>query len=238
MKAGVKPGDRRRPQVAGVISDLNLLPAQMVKLESEKSGDGCHCQYWGVEAIDPLVCVTVSQEKLMALRLEDKKAFVKEVNAVAGDSLSAVAAEYRGLSVAEMTELRKEARDAGVYMRVVKNTLARRAVEGTEFECMKDTLKGPILLAFAKEDPGAAARVIKDFAKEHEALKAVSLSAGGQLMPASDLAKLADLPTLDQARAMLLGVMIAPMSKLVRTLAEPPAMLARTLSARGSQEAA
>ena len=170
----------------------------------------------------------------MALRLEDKKAVVEEVSAVAGDSLSAVAAEYRGLSVAEMTELRKEARNAGVYMRVIKNTLA---VEGTEFECMKDTLSGPILLAFAKEDPGAAARVIKDFAKEHEALKAVSLSAGGQLMPASDLSKLADLPTLDQARAMLLGVMVAPMSKLVRTLAEPSAMLARTMSARGEQGA-
>ena len=174
----------------------------------------------------------------MALRLEDKKAFVKEVSAVAGESLSAVAAEYRGLSVAEMTELRKEARNAGVYMRVIKNTLARRAVKGTDFECMEETLKGPILLAFAKEDPGAAARVIKDFAKEHEALKTVSLAAGGQLMPASDLSKLADLPTLDQARAMLLGVVSAPMSKLVRTLAEPQAMLARTLSAHGSQEAA
>jgi large subunit ribosomal protein L10 len=174
----------------------------------------------------------------MALRLEDKKALVKEVNAVAGDSVTAVAAEYRGLSVAEMTELRKEARNAGVYMRVVKNTLARRAVEGTEFECMQETLKGPILLAFAKEDPGAAARVIKNFAKEHDALQAVSLSAGGQLLPASDLATLADLPTLDQARAMLLGVMMAPMTKLARTLAEPSAMLARTLSARGSQEAA
>ncbi len=174
----------------------------------------------------------------MALRLEDKKAFVKEVSAVAGESLSAVAAEYRGLSVAEMTELRREARNAGVYLRVVKNTLARRAVEGTDFECMKDTLKGPLLLAFAKDDPGAAARVIKDFSKEHEALKAVSLSVGGQLMQASDLNKLADLPTQDQARAMLLGVMMAPMSKLVRTLAEPAAMLARTLSARGSQEAA
>ena len=173
----------------------------------------------------------------MALRLEDKKAVVEEVSAVAGNSLSAVAAEYRGLSVAEMTELRRQARNAGVYLRVVKNTLARRAVEGTEFECMKDTLTGPILLAFAKEDPGAAARVIKDFAKEHEALKAVSLSAGGQLLPASDLSRLADLPTLDQARAMLLGVMVAPMSKLVRTLAEPSAMLARTLSARGGQGA-
>ncbi len=174
----------------------------------------------------------------MALRLEDKKALVKEVNAVAGDSVTAVAAEYRGLSVGEMTELRREARSAGVYLKKKKNTLARRAVEGTEFECMKDTLKGPILLAFAKEDPGAAARVIKNFAKEHDALQAVSLSVGGQLMPGSDLAKLAELPTLDQARAMLLGVFVAPMSQLVRTLAEPSAMLARTMSARGEQEAA
>jgi large subunit ribosomal protein L10 len=174
----------------------------------------------------------------MALRLEDKKALVKEVNAVAGDSVTAVAAEYRGLSVAEMTELRKEARNAGVYMRVVKNTLARRAVEGTDFECMRKSLKGPILLAFAKDDPGAAARVIKEFAKKHNALQAVSLSAGGQLMPGSELSKLADLPTMDQARAMLLGVIVAPLSALVRTLAEPPAMLARTLSARAEQDAA
>ena len=174
----------------------------------------------------------------MALRLEDKKRFVQEVNAVAGESLSAVAAEYRGLSVAEMTELRKQARNADVYLRVVKNTLARRAVEGTDFECLKESLTGPILLAFAKEDPGAAARVIKDFARKHEALKAVSLSIGGELLPGSDLAKLADLPTLDQARGMLLGVLMAPMNQLARTLAEPPAMLARTLSARGEQEAA
>jgi large subunit ribosomal protein L10 len=182
--------------------------------------------------------VTVSQEKFMALRLEDKKLFVKEINAVAGDSVTAVAAEYRGLSVAEMTELRRDARSAGVYLRVVKNTLARRAIKGTEFECMQDTLKGPLLLAFAKEDPGAAARVINNFAKEHDALKAVSLSISGQLLPGSDLAKLAELPTLDQARGMLLGLLMAPMTQLVRTLAEPPAMLARTLSARGEQEAA
>ena len=173
----------------------------------------------------------------MALRLEDKKTFVAEVNAVAEDSVTAVAAEYRGLTVAEMTELRSEARNAGVYLRVVKNTLARRAVEGTDFECMQETLKGPLLLAFAKDDPGAAARIIKDFSKEHDALKAVSLSTGGKLLPASELSTLADLPTLDQARAMLLGVMMAPASKLARTLAEPAAMLARTMSARGSQEA-
>jgi large subunit ribosomal protein L10 len=103
---------------------------------------------------------------------------------------------------------------------------------------MQDSLKGPILLAFAKDDPGAAARVIKDFAKEHDALQAVSLSIGGELLPGTDLAKVADLPTLDQARAMLLGVFVAPMSQLVRTLAEPAGMLARTLSARGEQEAA
>ena len=174
----------------------------------------------------------------MAMRLEDKKAFVEEVNAVAGGALSAVAAEYRGLSVAEMTALRKEARDKGVYMRVVKNTLARRAISGTEFECMKDTLKGPILLAFAKEDPGSSARVIREFAKGHEALRVVSLSVGGRLLPATDLATLADLPTLDQARAMLLGLLNAPMTRLARTLAEPAAMLARTLSARGEQTAA
>ena len=173
----------------------------------------------------------------MALRLEDKKAFVAEVNAVAGESLSAVAAEYRGLTVEAMTALRKDARDAGVYLRVVKNTLARRAFDGTDFECMKDTLKGPLLLAFSKDDPGAAARLIKAFAKDHEALKTVSLSVGGQLYGASDLGKLADLPNLDQARAMLLGCLQAPLSQLVRTLAEPPAMLARTLAARGEQAA-
>ena len=174
----------------------------------------------------------------MALRLQDKKAFVKEINAVAGESISVVAADYRGLSVAEMTELRREARAAGVYLRVVKNTLARRAVVGTDFECIKETLNGPILLAFGKEDPGAAARVIKDFGSRHKALQAVSLAAGGQLLPAEDLARMAELPTLEQGRAILLGVMLAPMTKLVRTLAEPSAMLARTMSAHGSQEAA
>jgi large subunit ribosomal protein L10 len=171
----------------------------------------------------------------MALKLEDKKLFVKEVNAIAGESITAVAAEYRGLSVADMTVLRTEARNAGVYLRVVKNTLARLAIEGTEFECLKETLKGPILLAFAKDDPGAAARVINDFAKEHDALKAVSLALSGQLLPASDLAKLAQLPTQDQARAMLLGLLVTPMMQLARTLNEPPAMFARTLSARSTQ---
>ena len=174
----------------------------------------------------------------MPIGLKEKQAIVAEVNETASKALSAVMADYRGVPVDEMTSLRKTAREAGIQVRVIRNTLAKRAFEGTEFECMEESLKGPILLAFAKEDPGAAARVINDFAKEHDALKAVSLSVSGQLLPASDLAKLADLPTFDQARAMLLGVMMAPMTKLARTLAEPPAMIARTLSARGSQEAA
>ena len=108
----------------------------------------------------------------MALRLEDKKALVAEVAQVAASAHSAVAAEYRGLTVSEMTELRKQAREGGVYLRVVKNTLARRAVEGTDFECMQEGLQGPLVLAFSQEDPGAAARVVKAFAKDHDKLVA------------------------------------------------------------------
>ena len=107
----------------------------------------------------------------MALRLEDKKAVVEEVAKVAAEALSAVAAEYRSLTVVELTELRKRARESGVYLRVVKNSLAKRAVAGTDFECMQDGLVGPLLLAFSIEEPGAAARLIKDFSKEHKKLE-------------------------------------------------------------------
>ncbi len=117
----------------------------------------------------------------MALNLEEKKALVAEVNSVAASSESAVVAEYRGLTVGEMTELRAEARSSGVYMKVVKNSLARRAIEGTEFQCMQEALSGPLLLAFSKEDPGAAARVIKGIAKDHDKLVTVSVSHGGEL---------------------------------------------------------
>lgn len=174
----------------------------------------------------------------MALRLEDKKALVAEVKAVAETAHSAVAAEYRGLSVGQMTNLRREARGAGVYLRVVKNTLARRAIEGTDFECMKDELTGPLVLAFSQEDPGAAARVIKAFAKTNDRLVARIVSIGGQLLPPTELDRLANLPTLEQARAMLLGVFQAPAGKLVRTLNEPAAQLARVLAARRDQLAA
>jgi len=171
----------------------------------------------------------------MSLTVEAKQAVVTEVAAVAKTAQSAVAAEYRGLTVAEMTKFRVAARQAGVYVRVVKNTFARRAIEGTSFECMKGSLKGPLVLAFSREDPGAAARVVKGFAKEHDKLVTVALSIGGELYPASDIDRLASLPTLVEARTSFVRLLNAPMTKLVRTLAEPAAMLARTLKARSEQ---
>ena len=170
----------------------------------------------------------------MALQMEAKQAVVAEVNAIAATAQSAVAAEYRGLTVAEMTQFRAAARSAQVYVKVVKNTLARRAVAGTSFECLRDSLKGPIVLAFSGEDPGAAARVVKAFAKDHDKLVAVALSLGGELFGAEDLDRVASLPTLDQARASLVGILAAPAARLVRTLAEPGAMLARVLGARAA----
>ena len=165
----------------------------------------------------------------MALNLAEKKALVADVNAAAASALSAVVAEYRGLTVAEMTELRAEARNSGVYMKVVKNSLARRAVEGTQFECIQDSLRGPLLLAFSKEDPGSAARVIRGFSKQHVNLVTVSVAVGGDVYDATNLDRMASLPNLDEARAMLLRTLNGPMTQLVRLLSEPGAMLARTL---------
>ena len=174
----------------------------------------------------------------MALNLEDKKALVAEVGAVAADALSVVAAEYRGLTVGQMTELRAKARAQGVYVRVIKNTLARRALAGTTFEPIGPRLKGPLVLAFSKDDPGAAARVVKDFAKANDKLVATLVSLGGQVFPGSDIDKVASLPTREQALSMLLGVLKAPIEKLVRTLAEPQAKLARTIAALRDQKQA
>ena len=175
----------------------------------------------------------------MALNLEQKKAVVTEVSEVAQNALAAVAAEYRGLTVEEMTELRSKARETGVYLKVAKNTLARRAIEGTEFECMSDSLTGPLLLAFSLEDPGAAARLVKDYAKSHDQLVTKLVSIGGSLYDASELERLSSLPTYDQAVAILMGVMKAPVEKFVRTLAEPHAKLVRTIAAvRDAKQAA
>ncbi len=175
----------------------------------------------------------------MALNIEQKKAVVAEVAEVASIALAAVAAEYRGLTVEEMTELRVKAREGGVFLRVAKNTLVRRAVEGTEFECIQDSLTGPLLLAFSMEDPGAAARLVKDYAKSHDNLVAKLVAIGGQVYDASELDRLALLPTYDQGIAMLMGVMKAPIEKFVRTLAEPHTKLVRTFAAvRDARQAA
>ncbi len=171
----------------------------------------------------------------MALNLEDKKALVAEVAEVAATAQSVVAAEYRGLTVGQMTELRAKARGQGVYMRVVKNTLARKALAGTSFESVGSKLKGPLVLAFSKDDPGAAARVVKDFAKTHDKLVATLVGLGGQILPAADLERVASLPTREQALSLLLGVIKAPLQKLVSTLAEPPAKLVRALAAYRDQ---
>jgi large subunit ribosomal protein L10 len=172
----------------------------------------------------------------MALNLEDKKALVAEVAGVAATAQSVVAAEYRGLSVGQMTELRAKARTQGVYMRVVKNTLARKALSGTMFEPVGPKLKGPLVLAFSKDDPGAAARVIKDFAKTNDKLVPTLVSLGGQILPGKELEKVASLPTREQALAMLLGTLKAPLQKFAGTLAAGPSKFVRTLAALRDQK--
>jgi large subunit ribosomal protein L10 len=178
----------------------------------------------------------------MVLKLEDKKTIVKEVAGVAQLASSVVAAEYSGLTVSQVTELRKGARNAGVYLRVVRNTLARKALEGTKFACMQPELVGPLVLAFSADEPGAAARLFKEFAKTNKQLVVKALSIDNKLLPASGLDVLASLPTKDEAIAQLMSVMIAPVTKFVRTLAEPHAKLVRTVAAvrdlKQSQEAA
>jgi large subunit ribosomal protein L10 len=170
------------------------------------------------------------------LNLEDKRAIVVSVNAAASEALSAVVADYRGLSVAEMTNLRLKARETGVYLKVVRNTLAKRAVAGTEYECLTDALVGPTVLAFSQEDPGAAARLIKDFAKDHDALEVKALAIGGVAYDAKDIDILAKLPTRDEAIAQLMSVMQAPVAKFVRTLNEVPGKFVRTMAAVKDQK--
>jgi large subunit ribosomal protein L10 len=156
----------------------------------------------------------------MALNLSQKQEVVAELAEVAAKAHSLIAAEYAGTTVEQMTAMRKKARESGVYLRVVKNTLAARAVAGTEFEIVKDSLVGPLLYAFSTEEPGAAGRLIKEFAKGNEKLKAKLVSVEGKLLPASHVDVLASLPTREQALSML-----------ARVLAEPAAMFARAVKA-------
>jgi large subunit ribosomal protein L10 len=174
----------------------------------------------------------------VALGLEDKKAIVADVKETAALALSVVIADARGVSVANLTMLRKQAREAKVTVRVVRNTLAKLAIEGTDFECIAPALAGPTLLAFSMEDPGAAARIFKDFAKQVEAFEVKALAVGGRLMGAEQIDVLATLPTRDQALATLMSVMRAPVAKFVRTLNEVPGKLVRTIAAVRDQKQA
>ena len=161
----------------------------------------------------------------MALNLSQKQNVVAEVAEVAAKAHSLIAAEYAGTTVEQMTAMRKKARESGVYLKVVKNTLAARAVEGTDFAVAQDSMVGPLLYAFSTEEPGAAGRLIKEFAKGNDKLQPKVVAVGGQLYPASHVEVLASLPTLDQALAML-----------ARVLAEPATMFARAVKAVGEQQ--
>ena len=172
----------------------------------------------------------------MPLSLSEKKVVVAEVAEVAKSASSVIAAEYRGLNVAEMTELRRQARAAGVYVRVVPNNLAKRAVESTDFECLREDLSGPLVLAFAREDPGSAARVVRDYRRANQKLKVRLVAYGGKLVDPADIESLASLPTYDEAIARLMAVLKAPVTRLARTLAEPHAKLVRTLDAIRQQK--
>jgi large subunit ribosomal protein L10 len=175
----------------------------------------------------------------VAIGLEDKKAIVAEVNETATSALSLVIADARGVTVDGMTALRKDARENNVTLRVVRNTLAKRAFEGTEYECVTDSLAGPSLFGFSMEDPGAAARIFKDFAKGQESFEVKALAVSGQMLGAEQLDVLAKLPTRDQALSMLMSVMKAPVTKLVQTMNEVPGKLVRTVAAvRDQKEAA
>ena len=170
------------------------------------------------------------------LTLEDKKAIVADVASYAEVAQSAVGAEYSGLTVDQMTQLRVNARQAGVYLRVVKNTLAKRAVAGTEFECIQDSLTGPLVLAFSHTEPAAAARVINDFAKTNDKLIVRIVALRGRLLAPGDVGVLAKMPTKDEAISQLMSVMKAPVQKFVSTLAEPGNKFARTLAAVRDQK--
>jgi len=167
----------------------------------------------------------------VTLRLEDKKAIVAEVAGVAANAVSALAAEYRGLTVTEMNELRSKARDSGIYLRVVRNTLARRAVQDTDFSCLSDSLVGPLVLAFSENEPGAAARLFRDYCKKYEHLKVTAIAMSGQIYAPNKLEEVAKLPTRDEAISQLMAAMQAPIAQFVRTVAEPTGKLARTFAA-------
>ena len=173
----------------------------------------------------------------MSLKLEQKQAVVAEVSKVVSDAQAAILAEYRGLTVAQMTSLRRKAREGGVYVRVVKNTLVRRAVDGSPFDCLKDHLKGPLAFVAGK-DPVAAAKVVVEFSKDNEKFVVMAGSMSGKLISLAEMKALASLPSRDVLLAQLMGTMQAPVQKFVATLNEVPTKFARALAAVRDQKQA
>jgi len=167
----------------------------------------------------------------VALNISEKKDVVKEVSEIASSAQAAVAAEYRGLTVQELSELRSNARNLGVYVKVIKNSLAKIAIKDTNFECMDPSLKGPLIFAFSKEDLGSAAKLVNDFKKENKLLKPVVVAVNGELVDVDKLSQIAALPTKDQAISILMSVMKQPVEKFVRTLVAPNTKLVQTISA-------
>ena len=173
----------------------------------------------------------------MTLTLSAKKVVVEEVAQAASQAISAVVADYRGIPVNQMTELRAKARSKGVYLRVVPNTLTRRAFDDTPFSCLRESLVGPLFLALSMDSPGDAARLLKDFSKTCEKLKIKALALDGNVYGVEQLDAVASLPTRDEALAQLMAVMKAPVEKFVRTLAAPQIKLVRTVVAINDQKA-
>ena len=166
----------------------------------------------------------------MSLNLEQKQAMVKEIAAKLATAQAVIVAENRGLNVGAVTNLRNKARQSGLYLRVLKNTLVRRAVKGTPFEGLSGELSGPLMYGIA-QDPVAGAKVLAEFAKEHEQLVVRAGALPNALMSAEDVKALATMPSREELLAKLLGTMQAPMAKLVRTMNEVPGKFARTLAA-------
>ena len=172
----------------------------------------------------------------MPLNLDDKKAIVAEVNETAAQALSLVVADARGVDVNDMNALRTKARAENVQLRVIRNTLAKRAFAETDYACVEEVLVGPSMFAFSMEDPGAAARLFKDFAKANDSFEVKALSVSGQLLGKDQIDVLANLPTLEQALGMLASVTLAPVTKLVRTLNEVPTKVTRVVAAVKTQK--
>lgn len=172
----------------------------------------------------------------MAIGLDTKKAIVAEVNETARRAISAVMADYRGVTVDQMTAFRNRARGEGVLVRVVRNTLAKRAFEGTDYECLSERLLGPNILAFSLEDPSACAKLCKDFARENQNFEIKALSVGGKLFEANQIDRLAKLPTRDEAISILMSVMLAPITKLAQTMNDIPARVTRAVAAVRDQK--